>query len=260
SVSYAQYIMNDSAKGDWDFLPAAASTAVAVLWKDPVVIDAYHRQGTGHQLDESEYFFNAIERLSHQSYDPSLEDISRASMKTHDVENLLLLKKAAGRRSQYRIIDTVGSHASGSKWVYTSDTVALVVHIVDMATYDVTLDDDKSTNQLKQDLIFFQKICSSSWLAETPILVLLGSAPEFTEKLQRSPIKDHFPGFAGRDSNLADAKAYFRNLYLQTDRRYKMRVWVDFIDKGATAAIGKGSVGIIDKILTEDSILTYGLR
>lgn len=50
SLSYAQYIMNDSAQGDWDFLPAAASTAVAVLWKDPVVIDVYHRQGTGHNV------------------------------------------------------------------------------------------------------------------------------------------------------------------------------------------------------------------
>ncbi|KAL9009756.1 MAG: hypothetical protein Q9173_005242 [Seirophora scorigena] len=155
-------------------------------------------------------------------------------------------------------MDTVGSHASGSKWIYTSDTVALVVHIVDMATYDVTHNDDKSTNQLQQDLIFFQKLSLSSWLLETPILVLLGSAPEFTEKVQRSPIKDHFPGFAGRDSSLADAKAYFRNLYLQAGKKYKMRVWVDFIDKGATAAIGKASVGIIDQILTKDSILTYG--
>ncbi|KAI4124009.1 MAG: hypothetical protein LQ341_007123, partial [Variospora aurantia] len=157
SVSYAQYIMDDSAKGEWDFIPPAASTAIAVLWKDPAVIDAYHRQDAGHKLDESEYFFNAIERISHPSYDPSLEDLSRASMKTHDVESLIVPKKSAGRRFQYRIIDTVASDAGGSKWIYTSDTVSLVVHIVDLATYDATHDDDQSTNELKQDLIFFQK-------------------------------------------------------------------------------------------------------
>ncbi|KAL8987446.1 MAG: hypothetical protein Q9177_003342 [Variospora cf. flavescens] len=257
SVSYAQYIMDDSAKGECDFIPPAASTAIAVLWKDPAVIDAYHRQDAGHKLDD---FFNAIERISHPSYDPSLEDLSRASMKTHDVESLIVPKKSAGRRFQYRIIDTVASDAGGSKWIYTSDTVSLVVHIVDLATYDVTHDDDQSTNELKQDLIFFQKLCSSSWLVETPVLVLLGGAVGLPKKLHRPPIQNHFPEFAGQDSNVADAKAYFRNLFLQADKRYKMRVWVDFIDKDASAAIGKLIVGTIDRILTEESILSNGLR
>ncbi|KAL8906157.1 MAG: hypothetical protein Q9207_002190 [Kuettlingeria erythrocarpa] len=205
-------------------------------------------------------FFNAIERISKKSYQPSLEDISKASVPSQSDQGLLIPRKSAGRRYQYRIVDTVGSNAGGCQWVYTSDTVSLVVHIADIATYDVTHSNDKSANELKQNVTLFQKVCSSRWLAETPVLVLLGNVEELMEKLPHSPIQGHFAAFMGQPGNVAHAKAFFRDLYLQADRKYKMRVWIDFLDKGVTAAIGKTAMGIIDRILTEESLLSYGLR
>lgn len=53
SVSYAD-TLNDSLKGDWEFLPPAMSTAMAALWKDPGVVAAYHRQDAVAKLDEME--------------------------------------------------------------------------------------------------------------------------------------------------------------------------------------------------------------
>ena len=204
-------------------------------------------------------YFGSIERISQYNYEPSLEDISRASLESQDVKNVLIPRKSAGKRYHYRFIDTVDSDAGGSQWIYTSENVSLVVHVVDTAAYDVTCHDNASMNGVKQDLVLFQQICSSRWLAETPVLVLLSNTGEMTEKLRHSSIHHHFADFSGESTDIANVKSYFRNLFLRVDRKYKMRIWVEYVESGATAGIGKTVVGTIDKILTEESILRYGI-
>lgn len=53
SVSYADTLDGPS-ESDWEFLPPALSTAMAALWKDSGVVDAYRRQDAVTRLDEME--------------------------------------------------------------------------------------------------------------------------------------------------------------------------------------------------------------
>ncbi|KAL8643896.1 MAG: hypothetical protein Q9226_008052, partial [Calogaya cf. arnoldii] len=205
-------------------------------------------------------FFEAIRRISAAGYEPSLDDIARASTNSHNVQDVLIPRKAAGQRYQYRFINNIGIDSDGNQWVYASDDVSLLIHVVDTTTYDDMIDGNVTNNHFMQALELFQRVCSTRWLAETPVLVLLSNLGELSKKLQNSPIHHSFPDFSGQPHDILHVRRYFRDLYLRVDRKYDMRVWVEFVDSGATAAVGKTVIGIIDKILTEKSLLSYGLQ
>ncbi|KAL8774141.1 MAG: hypothetical protein Q9209_001249 [Squamulea sp. 1 TL-2023] len=205
-------------------------------------------------------FFAAIPRISKPGYEPTVEDISHASTKNQGVQDVSIPRKFASKRYQYQFINNTGDGPNDSKWVYASDDVSLLIHVVDSAAYDVTSNSTVTTNHFRQGLALFQKVCASRWLAETPVLVLLSNTAEMAQNLLHSPIRDFFPEYAGESGNVTQAKQFFRDLYLRVERKYDMCVWVDFVEGGATVATGKSVIGIIDKIFTEKSVLSYGLR
>lgn len=146
--------------------------------------------------------------------------------------------------------------AGGSQWVYTSDHVFLVVQVVDAALVGLQGGDD--TTNVDQDLALFQQICSSSWLANTPVLVLLSNVKGVGKEPEQEPTTH---AVSAEDSaDFAKIKFRLRDLFLGMERKYKMRVWVDFIRGGATSDIGRAAIKVVDAILTEESVLNYGVR
>lgn len=210
--------------------------------------------------DQIHSFFNSIRRISEMSYEPSLEDMSRASLKGPDIQNVVIPRKSTGKRFNYRFIDNFDIDSSGSQFIYTSEEVSLVVHVVDTATYDVMYPDQENCNGIQKDLMLLKQICSSRWLAETPVLILLSNTDEMKDKLRQSPVRDYFEDFSADPTNEAHVKAYFRELFLHSEKKYNMRVWVEFLGSGVTAKIGQNAIGIIDKVFTEETVLHYGLR
>ncbi|KAL8784386.1 MAG: hypothetical protein Q9213_003986 [Squamulea squamosa] len=179
-----------------------------------------------------------------------------------DLENeaSVILNAVATLWRDAGFINNIGNDPNDSKWVYASDDVSLLIHVVDIASYNTTSHRVVTSNHFRQGLALFQKVCASRWLAETPVLVLLSNTAEMAKKLLHSPIRDFFPEYDGESGNVTQAKQFFRDLYLRVERKYDMCVWVDFAEGGATVAIGKSVISIIDKILTEKSVLSYGLR
>ena len=205
-------------------------------------------------------FLNSVQRVSQQNYQPSLEDISRASMEDQDVRNVMIPRKSAGRRFYYRFIDSVESSGSGEPWVDASEDISLVVQVVDIGAFDVTHFGDTSSHDAQPDVVLFKRICSSRWLAETPVLVLLSNADKMINKSERQSLQHQ----SRYDSRIApdatSAKSFFRRLFLHAETKYKTKVWIEFIGSGANAEIGKKVVGSIDKILTGESVIKYGIR
>lgn len=205
-------------------------------------------------------FFKSLQRITSPSYNPSLEDMSRVSVEIQSVQTVLIPRKSAQKRYYYRFIDTVDSDNDRSRWIHSSANVSLVVHIVDTAAYDVTGPGNESINGVMKDLILFQRICSSRWLAETPVLVLLSNIERMAGKLPHSSIGLNFEDYSGDPTDSRSVKAYFHDLFLRAERKYNMRVWVDFIESNPSAGTGKNVIRTIDKILTEKTVLRFGKR
>lgn len=205
-------------------------------------------------------FLNSVQRVTQKDYQPSLEDISRASMEDQDVRNVMIPRKSAGRRSCYRFIDTVESSASGDPWIDASEDISLVVQVVDIEAFDVTHFGDTSSHNTQRDVVLFKRICSSRWLAETPVLVLLSNADRMTDDLERQFLQHQSAYDSREDSDATSAKSFFRGLFLHAETKYNTKVWIEFIGSGANAEIGKKIVGSIDNILTGESVIKYGIR
>ncbi|KAL8996735.1 MAG: hypothetical protein Q9188_006498 [Gyalolechia gomerana] len=196
-------------------------------------------------------FFNSLQRISQYNYKPSLEDISRASNMNHDVQGVIITKKSGGKRHNYRFVDAVNSEVERSQWVYSSPEVSLVVQIGNAAAYDISYPGIEPTSTFKEDLTCLEQICSSRWLANTPVLVLLSNARKTVRKLRGS--------HSQLSSDIGELQSYIRDSFLRVDRKYDMRVWVEYLETDDPTSVGRAAIGIIDKILIEQSVLMYGV-
>ena len=178
----------------------------------------------------------------------------------HDgIQEIAISRHSAGVRYSYRIYDVVGLHSKENKWIYSFDKMSTMVYIVDISAYNLAASDDLPYNCVQEDLSLFQKICSSRWLATTPILLLLGNSDILKSKIRDFPLQDHFQDYAGSSTDVAAAKSFFRQKFLCLNK-YDMRIWVMFTDSVATVKLGKAIVANIDKILTQGTILSFGTR
>ena len=205
-------------------------------------------------------FLNLVQRVTQKNYQPSSEDISRTVMEDQDVRNVMIPRKAAGRRFCYRFIDTVESSASGDTWIDASEDISLVVQVVDIADFDVTNFGNTSAHDAQRDVVLFKQICSSRWLAKTPLLVLLSNADSMIDKLEGQSLHHQSAHNSREGPDATSAKSFLRALFLDAETKYNTKVWIEFVGSGANAEIGKQVVRNIDKILTEESFIMHGIR
>ena len=176
------------------------------------------------------------------------------------IQETLITRKSAGIRYKYRIFDVVGLHSKENRWMYSFDKMSTLIFVVDLSAYNLLASDNLPSSCVEEDLAFFQQICSSKWLAMTPILLLLGRNDILKSKLQEFPLAEYFPDYVGSPSDLEAVKSFFRQKFLCRNQKYGMRIWTVFIDSVATAKVGKIIVTKIEKILTEGKVLSFGAR
>ena len=159
-------------------MPSDVSTAIAELWIDSGILEAFRRTDRfGKNGDPEEYdillygtvnalmslgsFLNSIQRVTQKDYQPSLGYLSRASMEDQDVRNVMIPRKSAGRCSCYRFIDTVESSASGDLWIDASEDIPLVFQVVDLGAFDVTHFGGTFSHDSQRDVVLFKRVYSS---------------------------------------------------------------------------------------------------
>ncbi len=72
----------DETDADSFVLSDKVRKAIKTLWKEEAVQDAWKRANETQVLESAAYFFEDIDRLDHDDYTPSTDDILRARQKT----------------------------------------------------------------------------------------------------------------------------------------------------------------------------------
>ena len=180
------------------------------------------------------------------------------------IPETLILRKYAGIHYRYRIYDVIGLHSKENEWIYSLDEMSILIYVVDVSAYNLSASASASeaapSSCIQEDLALFEQICSSKWLAMTPILLLLSNTDVLKSKLGEFPLADHFSDYTGSLTDLEAAKIFFRQRFLGLNQKHGMRIRVVFTDSVATVKLGKAIVANIDKILTEARVLTFGAR
>ena len=176
------------------------------------------------------------------------------------IPETLISRKYAGIHYRYRIYNVIGLHSKENEWIYSLDEMSILIYVVDVSAYNLSASDAAPSSCIQEDLALFEQICSSKWLAMTPILLLLSNTDVLKSKLRGFPLADYFSDYKGSLTDLEAAKIFFRQRFLGLNQKYGMRIRVVFTDSVASVNLGKVIVANIDKILTEGRVLTLGAR
>jgi len=175
------------------------------------------------------------------------------------IQGTLISRKSAGVRYKYRVYDVIGLHSKENNWIYSFGKMSTLIY-VDISAYNLPALDDRPSSCVQEDLSLFQQMCSTKWLAMTPILLLLSSSDVLSSRLRDTPLSHYFPDYMGNPTDLEAVKSFFRQKFLCLNQKYGMRIRVLFTDSVATAMLGKVVVANVDKILTEETVLAFGAR
>ena len=59
--------------------------------------------------------------------------------------------------------------------------------------------EDLAQNRMRESLALFETIISYPWFQESSIILFMNKTDLFMEKIERSPISTHFPGYRGEE-------------------------------------------------------------
>jgi len=164
---------------------------IRAIWQLEVAKNLFMNKGQLQLIESADYFLDQLDRISPQGYLPNEEDIIKSRTKTVGINEINF--KLAG--VAIRIVDVGGQRSERRKWIHCFEDVSIIFFIVAISEYDQVLREDSSTNRLTESMHLFQEISSCEWFKPTPIMLFLNKSDLFKNKIQRSPLSDHFPEF-----------------------------------------------------------------
>eukprot|EP00808_Paulinella_micropora_P025461 g11857.t1 len=170
--------------------------AVALLWRDPAVREAYQHRNLFQLADECKWFFERIEVLAAADFVPSYQDIIRCRAPTTGlVEAILEVDKR-----RIRVLDVGGQRSqrrNWNKWLHCFEHATAVVFECAINEFDQVLSEDASANRLQESLELFTELCHTKFFQHTPFIVLLNKSDLFAEKITRVDMKCCFDDYEG---------------------------------------------------------------
>ena len=95
------------------------------------------------------------------------------------------------------LIDVGGQRDERKKWLHCFESIEMVLFIVALSEYDQMLEEDPTTNRMKESLNTFGSICENRWLKDSPTILFFNKKDVFDEKIKYSPLRDCFSHYEG---------------------------------------------------------------
>jgi guanine nucleotide-binding protein G(o) subunit alpha len=181
--------------------------ALAQLWSDPVVADAFEHKDETIIADHMDYFFGKLDALADEEYVPTDDDILRARIRTVGVKSVTF---NAGR-GLVRIYDVGGQKNERGKWERINAEVRGVIFCVSFADFDKPMFEELPNRvaRIFDAIDIFADMVHKPKFAAAPIFFIANKFDMFTEKVTRSDCFVRvFPEYQGDPHNV-DATAEF---------------------------------------------------
>ena len=131
--------------------------------------------------DSAEYYFNALDRISEESYEPNEQDVLRSRVRTTGI----VQSDFAIKGVKFSMFDVGGQRNERRKWIHCFDNVHAVVFVAALSEFDQVLYEDESQNRMCEALDLFKQISNSKWFAETAMILFLNKNDLFEIKLAK---------------------------------------------------------------------------
>jgi len=201
-------------------LTPALGRDIKHLWEDEAIRSTYSRSASFQLNDSAGYYFDAIGRLVHPDYVPTLPDLLRSRTKTTGIIETEFKINGV----PFRMVDVGGQRSERKKWMYCFQDVTAVIFCVAMSEYDLNLYEDDRTNRMHESLKLFKEIANTKWFMNTSIILFLNKKDLFMEKIKRVDLSCAFPEYKG-GLNYENGSNFIKTIFL-TQCESKKQVYV----------------------------------
>ncbi len=173
---------------------------IKMLWADPAIQKVYERNNEFQLNDSADYFFKELDRIAAPDYVPSESDLLRLRKKT---TGIIETQFSSGRLS-FRMVDVGGQRNERKKWIHCFEGVTSIIFVTSLSEYDCVLEEDETTNRMRESLNLFEDIVNNQWFAHTPVILFLNKKDLFEKKIQKRDLRVCFKTYkGGKDYNVA---------------------------------------------------------
>jgi len=200
---------------------AKCSNEIKLLWQEKAIKDAFNnRTVLGITIpSNSDYFFEHVERFAQENFLPTPEDMFRAKLKTTGIKEIVFELN----KTQFTLVDMGGSFSS--KIIHCFDDVTSIIFLAALDQYDMTLEEDLSTNRLEASLRLFSEVTSLfrpfSWI------LFLTKSDLFEIKIKKAPLSNFFQDIPeNKGSDYEAGCQYIQKLYQANFRGLRLYPYV----------------------------------
>ncbi|KAH8814588.1 guanine nucleotide binding protein, alpha subunit [Flagelloscypha sp. PMI_526] len=232
-------------------LPLHISEALGKVYADSTVKTVLSRSKKLETVLQSMYFFEELDRIASPRYLPSDEDINHCSTATGGVTKY---QRTVGQLN-YIIWDVDGQRGQRRKWMNCFETITATIFVVPVSSYDEK-NPSGPNNAIEQSVTLFDEVCNSTWLKDTPIILLFNDIAPFSDKPSSTPLSHDIISFSGGSDFHNKLVERFATLNPNPQRE----VYVHWIEPDGGDLKGKETVTKFILDCAKDIILQQAMR
>jgi hypothetical protein len=161
------------------------------------------------KADGNRRFFEAHQEHFSSEYLPTITEIISYQRQISRIQNYTM----ATPWMRANIFEVTGRCITRRLLLRMCTEATAVVFSFDLSTYDQRIPGFEETCHVKESVIYFQNLASSTSFAHAKIILFLHSYQNMKEKLKTSPLEAQFPDYAGGSDGLK-AGRFLRSLFL----------------------------------------------
>ncbi|KAF7374431.1 hypothetical protein MSAN_00327200 [Mycena sanguinolenta] len=222
---------------------SACARDIMTLWAAPEVQQGLKDREIVLQ-EQSGFFLDQVQRICHEDYTPTPDDILRARVDTVGPEEHFILVEGPKNPTSLTVYDLGGSTSQRAAWAQFFDDVHFIIFLVPisgtcsyspttlpasprprhLAAFNETLAENPTVNRLEDSVQLWRTICSNKLLTTVEFILFLNKVDILTRKI-RSGIHfaEHVTSYGNKPNEPKDIINYLSEKFAAINKTYSRR-------------------------------------
>jgi len=205
---------------------------IKILWNDKAVSKLWQNSKNSMHNAHLDYYLDNIDRISHEDYEPTNEDIVRCRQYTIGASSTSFYFQ----KFWWKLIDVGGQTPERAKWsaIVKDTNIAGIIYFVALDEFDVESTEEKGKTKLELSLKVWGEVTESGDFSKECNLILFNKKDVFEEaimiKKKYKAFKKRFPDYEG-EQDPETVQNFIRDKFLEVAKNneaYPENIFTDF--------------------------------
>jgi len=173
--------------------------------------------------DGMDYFFDQIQVIAKNDYQPSVQDMIKTRIKTTGFND----KVFNIENYKYHIYDCGGQRNERKKWLDRLQKATALIFVVSLSEFDQMCFEDSSTPRMAESLKLWETILGARYFLDSKFFLVFNKKDLFQEKLKEKDITVFFKNYKGKNEfepSIDFIEKEFKDMNTEPDRKVITKV------------------------------------